>query len=122
MGLATSSSQIKTARRVAAQPGVEALVQSAGLAQLPAGTAARGRPTRSQLARRIAVTCGQTNHARRYKGSYCQKATCRAAILPIVVIWSVRSDSISGRLFCLQLCHVLADQFDGEVLERIGDG
>src|SRR5690349_4313827 len=94
-------SQKYTACRVAAQPGVDAIVQSAGLAQLPGATAASGpagpaSPTRSQLASRMAVSCGQTNHARRYQGSYCQKATCKAAVRPIAVIEFVRSSSIPG--------------------------
>src|SRR6266436_938767 len=122
VGLPTSSSQEYTARRVAAQPGVDALVQSAGFAQLPTGTAASGRPTRSQLARRIAVACGQTSHARRYQGSYCQKAICRAAVRPtIAVIRCVRSNSMPGRLLRLRLCRVLLDQLNGEELECIGD-
>src|SRR5882724_4308143 len=96
-GLLTSSSQTYTARRVAAQPGVDALVQSAGFAQLPNGTAASGPGlARNQLARRIAVTCGQTSHARRYHGSYCQNAICKAAVRPIAVIELVCSNCIQG--------------------------
>src|SRR5947209_20573382 len=96
VGLPTSSSQVNTARRVEAQPRVDALVQSAGFAQVPSGTAAGGGPIRSQPASRIVVACGQTYHARRYQGSYCQKAQCKAAIRPIAVIWFVRSNSITG--------------------------
>ena len=44
----------------------------------------------------FAVACGQTSHARRYQGSYCQKAICKAAVRPIAVIGFVRCNSIPG--------------------------
>src|SRR5450631_1431468 len=69
----------------------------------------------------MAVTCGQTNHARRYQGSYCQNAICKAAVRPIAVIEFVCSSAITGPLLRLLLCHVRLDQLNGEELERIGD-